>query len=33
LVLEGVTLTDVITGNLPTHVQKLVTDPDAWIAH
>jgi hypothetical protein len=32
-VLEEVTLTDVISGRLPPHVQKLVTDPDAWIAH
>ena len=32
-VLEKVTLTDVITGKLPTHVQRMVTDPDAWIAH
>jgi Rrf2 family protein len=32
-VLEKVTLTDVITGELPTSVQKLVTDPDAWVAH
>jgi hypothetical protein len=26
-------LTDVISGKLPPHVQKLVTDPDAWVAH
>jgi Rrf2 family protein len=32
-VLEKLTLTDVLTGKLPPHVQKLVTDPDAWIAH
>jgi Rrf2 family protein len=32
-VLEKVTLTDVITGKMPSHVQKLVTDPDAWVAH
>ena len=32
-VLEQVTLTDVISGRLPPHVQKLVTDPDAWVAH
>jgi hypothetical protein len=32
-VLEKVTLTDVISGRLPTHVAKLVTDPDAWVAH
>ena len=30
---HGQTLTDVITGKLPSHVQKLVTDPDAWVAH
>ena len=33
LVLEKITLTDVISGNLPPHVRKLVTDPDAWVAH
>ena len=32
-VLEKVTLTDVISGRLPTHVQTLVRDPDAWVAH
>ena len=32
-VLEKITLTDVISGKLPAHVQKLVTDPDAWVAH
>jgi DNA-binding IscR family transcriptional regulator len=32
-VLEQVTLTDVISGRLPPHVQKLLTNPDAWIAH
>ena len=32
-VLEKVTLTDVISGKLPSHVQKLVTNPDAWVAH
>ena len=32
-VLEKVTLTDVITGDLPTNVKRLVTDPDAWVAH
>ncbi len=31
-VLEKVTLTDVISGQLPPHVQALVTDPDAWVA-
>ena len=33
MVLEKITLTDVISGELPAHVQKLVTDPDAWVAH
>ncbi len=32
-VLEKVTLTDVITGNLPKHVQAMVKDPDSWVAH
>jgi Rrf2 family protein len=32
-VLEKVSLTDVITGRFPAHVQRLVTDPDAWVAH
>ena len=32
-VLEKISLTDVITGKLPPHVQKMVTDPDAWVAH
>jgi DNA-binding IscR family transcriptional regulator len=32
-VLEKVTLTDVISGKLPAHVQKMTTDPDAWVAH
>lgn len=32
-VLENVTLADVIAGKLPANVQRLVTDPDAWIAH
>jgi Rrf2 family protein len=32
-VLEKVTLTNVITGDLPTNVKRLVTDPDAWVAH
>ena len=32
-VLEKVTLTDVLTGELPAHVQRLVGDPDAWVAH
>ena len=32
-VLEKITLTDVISGNLPRTCAKLVTDPDAWVAH
>ncbi len=32
-VLEKVSLTDVINGRFPAHVQRLVTDPDAWVAH
>ena len=32
LVLEKITLTDVDHGQAPPHVQKLVTDPDAWVA-
>jgi len=31
-VLEKVTLTDVLAGAFPPHVQRLVTDPDAWVA-
>ena len=31
-VLEKVTLTDVLAGEFPPHVQRLVTDPDAWVA-
>jgi hypothetical protein len=31
-VLEKVTLTDVLSGDFPSHVQRLVTDPDAWVA-
>jgi len=30
-VLENVTLTHVISGALPSTVQELVTDPDAWV--
>jgi Rrf2 family protein len=32
-VLEKVSLTDVINGKFPAHVQRLITDPDAWVAH
>jgi Rrf2 family protein len=31
-VLERTTLADVARGTLPPHVQRLVDDPDAWIA-
>jgi Rrf2 family protein len=32
-VLEGVTLADVIAGDLPQHVRALVADEDAWVPH
>jgi Rrf2 family protein len=32
-VLEGVTLADVVSGKLPTRVEKLAADPDAWQPH
>ena len=32
-VLEGVTLADLASGNLPTKVKKLAADPDAWEPH
>jgi Rrf2 family protein len=32
-VLEGVTLADVIAGDLPQHVRTLVADEDAWVPH
>jgi Rrf2 family protein len=32
-VLEGVTLADVIGGELPQHVRDLVADEDAWVPH
>jgi Rrf2 family protein len=32
-VLEKVTLTDVISGKLPPHVERMTADPDAWVAH
>jgi len=31
-VLESVTLAHLVKGSLPRHVQKLVSDPDAWVA-
>ncbi len=30
LVLESVTLADVLAGKLPPHVAKLLASPDAW---
>ena len=30
---DAITIADVITGDLPTNVKRLVTDPDAWVAH
>jgi len=32
-VLESVTLQDVVTGHLPRRVEKLTTDPEAWLPH
>jgi len=32
-VLEHVTLAEVVTNELPTHVRELVADEDAWIPH
>jgi Rrf2 family protein len=32
-VLELVTIADIISGDLPRSVQKLTTDPDAWLPH
>ena len=32
-VLEGVTLADLATGELPEHVRALAADPDAWAPH
>ncbi|HWD25140.1 MAG TPA: Rrf2 family transcriptional regulator [Acidimicrobiales bacterium] len=31
-VLEQTTIADVATGHLPRHVQRLIDDPDSWIA-
>jgi Rrf2 family protein len=30
-VLEKITLNDVLAGRFPTNVQRLITDPDAWV--
>ncbi len=32
-VLEQVTIADIVSGRLPKSVQKLTTDPDAWLSH
>ncbi len=32
-VLENISLTDVISGRFPPPIQKLVADPEAWVAH
>jgi Rrf2 family protein len=32
-VLENITLADVRKGRFPSEIKKLVTDPDAWVAH
>jgi Rrf2 family protein len=32
-VLEGVTLADVVAGELPEHVRALLGDQDAWVPH
>jgi Rrf2 family protein len=31
-VLERVTIADIVSGNLPKSVQKLITDPDSWLS-
>jgi Rrf2 family protein len=33
LVLENVTLADVVSGDLPPEVKSLTTDPDSWLPH
>jgi Rrf2 family protein len=33
MVLERVTIADIVAGDLPKSVQKLTTDPDAWLSH
>jgi len=32
-VLEGITLADVVAGELPEHVRALLGDEDAWVSH
>src|SRR6516225_6459840 len=32
-VLENITLADVRKGRFPSEIKKMVTDPDAWVAH
>ena len=32
-VLEGVTLADVVAGELPVHVRSMLGDEDAWVPH
>ena len=32
-VLEGVTLADLASGELPAQVAQLTDDPDAWVKH
>jgi Rrf2 family protein len=32
-VLEQVSIADIVSGQLPKSVQKLTTDPDAWLSH
>lgn len=32
-VLEQVSIADIVSGKLPRSVQKLTTDPDAWLSH
>ncbi len=32
-VLEQVSIADIVSGELPTAVHKLTTDPDAWLSH
>ncbi len=32
-VLEQVTIADIVAGKLPATVQKLTTDPEAWVSH
>ncbi|MGO8874028.1 MAG: RrF2 family transcriptional regulator [Acidimicrobiales bacterium] len=32
-VLEQVTIADIVSGELPKSVQKLTTDPEAWLSH